>query len=619
MRLYPYFERSAAADSRPPGGMVRPSRCGPLRLGLVGLFVLVWSQSVRGMDPEVQRMIPADTALLIEFNQALRGLDTALSRDLWQLLKTSPAFSKALASPDVDRLKQGAVFLGNSLGADWRTAVGRLTAGGVVIAVHKSPERAEPDVTIVVSAEDPATLNQFVDAIRTEIERRARDGEEEAKAGKPRRDKAARIAPRSYRGYACYQVGNGQFALAGRRLIAANRQAGIEQALDRLESNGQLPLFNPPDSLRLDDEGMEPLIRITLNLGLVRQDPRTAESLQIPGNDPAAMMLLGGLFDLAQRADYASAGLFADDNGAEIRMRIPAGARGGHPALEGFFAAGAEQAAPPLRPERTIATASWYRNFAKLWESRPKLLKPALVNELDAANLQQRTQTGGTGLGDLLQMLGPHVRVVVARQQEVVYLTPVAERLPAIALAVDLQDERKFREQVVSPLERLVSGIVLSISGEFRVLEHRGTPLANVRFAESNPPVEPAQRGIYNFNPAWTVVEGHFIVGSSAEIVRDVIDEVKRTAEEARPSAGDVVRVTSGMDFSFEELILALKPFQSGLIQSMMAKHGLTPTQAEQELRVLEGLLKRLGGVSLRHLLGPDQYDVRLRIGGPPQ
>ncbi len=68
---------------------------------------------------------------------------------------------------------------------------------------------------------------------------------------------------------------------------------------------------------------------------------------------------------------------------------------------------------------------------------------------------------------------------------ETVYQTPVAERLPAFCLAVDLADEMKFREQVVAPLERLVSAIVLSIGAQVRPMEYHGAQLMTIRFAET--------------------------------------------------------------------------------------------------------------------------------------
>jgi hypothetical protein len=155
----------------------------------------------------------------------------------------------------------------------------------------------------------------------------------------------------------------------------------------------------------------------------------------------------------------------------------------------------------------------------------------------------------------------------------------------------------------------------LSAGGQTRPLEYHGAQLTTIRFAETEPPVEPAQRGIYNFHPAWTVAHGHFIVGSTAEIVRDVVDELKRLSAEPRPTAAETPRVTSGIDLSFDELLLALNPFRGALVQSMATKHGLTAPQAEQELGVFEGVLKRLGGISTRHVMGPEQFDIRIRIG----
>lgn len=586
---------------------VRPAFC-----LLVILCSRTWSV---GMEPDVQRTIPAGTAVLIEFPRPESLLQNPFARDALRILKESVGVRRGLESAEFGRLRDAARFLENSLGVDYQTAVSRLTAGGVVIAVEPERPGEPPDVTVVVTAEDEASLQRLLEAVHAELGRRAA---ERVPADRPQVARRIELASHTYRSFVCYSFGNGHYAVAGRRLLAANRQQTLEAALDRLSDPSIGDQFHPPQSLRFPEESVQPpWLLVTLNLHLLRQNPECRLGLQLPAGEIAPLALFGGYLDLLQRADFAAAGLFGDDTGIEFKVRLPSGTEGTPAGMSGFFTGDATtSAASLLRPARTLYTGSWYRDYARFWNSRAELFTPAVQRELQDADDRQRKQWGGLAVSDLLQLMGPHHRIVVARQQEHAYLTQPEERLPAAGVVVDLPNVEKFRERILTPVDRLLRTAVLAIGGEFKTVSYRGNLLAAIRFAEPEPVTDPKKQAIYNFNPAYCISRGHLIAGSTAEIVREIIEELDHEAARLEPGITQSTRLAHQEELSMSELAELLGSYERSIVARLVADRGLSDGEAGTELQIFRRLLTRLGKLSSQILVGPQQFDLTVRLGG---
>src|SRR5262249_3636880 len=347
---------------------------------------------------------------------------------------------------EIDRFRQAAKFIEKSLGVDWQTGIGRLTAGGIVVSIAPQKPQTEPKVTAVLTAADEQTLKQFIEAVQAEIRRAARPN-----GGPP--------DPRRHRNCDAHRVGKGFFWVVGGQLVASTSQAGREGAPARLAGAVTGNTFNPPASLRLiNDAGQAPVILATLNVKLLREDPKTQMGLMLPANDPIPVVLLGGDLDLFRRADFAAAGLFADGPAYELKIRFPVGTDGAYSGLRGYFASETTDSAPRLlRPAGTIFTTGWFRDYKKLWDSRSELLNADLVKKIDADNAKAQSEGPKIGPEDIVKLVGPHFRFVATRPQpESVYKIKLDERLPAFALVVSIRDEAEFRQRVLTGVDSLL-------------------------------------------------------------------------------------------------------------------------------------------------------------------
>jgi hypothetical protein len=565
-------------------------------------------------------------ALLIEVDRPLQLIDNPLGRDVWELVRQTSGMQQALASPEVDRFRQAAKFIEKSLAVDWHTGLARLTAGGIIVVVQPTKPPAEPAVTVVVTAADEQTLQQFIDAVQVEIRRGANSaaataGNVAAKANlnnKSPAQKGPAVETTSYRSFSIHRVGNGYFSLVGRQLIASNSGDQLESTLDRLADPAAVPAFELPASLRLvDANGNAPAILATANLKMVRDDPKTQAGLVMPASDTLPQFLLGGYLDLFRRADFAAAGLFVNGSAYEVKIRFPVGSEGAYAGLHGFFATESAASAPPLlRPTGTIFSAGWFRDYQKLWEARSELVTPERLTELEAANERARAEGLRIGIADFAQWIGPQFRVVAARQRETVYKRKVDERLPALALVVGLRDETAVRDRILNPADGLLLIALGKIIDDYKKIDYRDAKLTTFRFAENADATDPGKAILYNFNPAYTIFRGQLILGTTAEIVRDLIDELGRQSQAGTVSESGVERATDRQEISLIEFGEFLRNFQDRLERGAVPGQGLSPAAAAKEIEIVHKLLKRLRSLTTSNVVAPDHFDIRIRLGG---
>jgi hypothetical protein len=561
-------------------------------------------------EPAARELVSPDAALVVEVDRPLQLVDNSLGRDVWDLLRETNGVKQALSSPEFEKFRQVARFIEKSLGVDWQTGVRRLTADGIVVAIGQKTSQAEPAVTAIVTAADEQTLKQFIDAILAEIHR-----SETSRAANPS-GKAADAQVTKYRSYDCQRVGNGHFAVAGRRLFVSNSKAGLAAALDRLAGAAADKPFDPPASLRLvDSAGNAAAILVTANLKLLREDPKIRAGLTLPGNDPVPIVLLGGYLDLLRRADFAAAGLFVSGTSYELKIRFPVGVDGAYTGLRGYFASEPTESAPPLlRPAGTIFSAGWFRDYKKLWDARSELFSPDVVQKLEAENTKARSEGAKIGLADLVQFLGPHFRFVAARRQESVYKITLDEPLPALALVISVRDEPGFRQRVVPAVDSLLwLGVASANLGEIKPTEYHGAKISTLRFTEKPDVTDPRKLILYNFDPSYSLTRGHLIVGSTAELVRHLIDEIERLGAEAATPRPE--RPTDRQQLSLHELSELLRGYQARIVRGAVLNRGLAPADAEKEVNVLHQLLNRLGGLTVGNLIADDHFEFSLRLG----
>ncbi|HUG92202.1 MAG TPA: hypothetical protein VML55_15280, partial [Planctomycetaceae bacterium] len=324
----------------------------------------------------------------------------------------------------------------------------------------------------------------------------------------------------------------------------------------------------------------------------------------------------GGWLDLLRQSDQLTADLSLAERAIDLAVVFAGGRDRVTEGLTGFFSAGDERPLPLLELPGTLYSSTWFRDYASLWENRTKLLTEAAVSKMEAGDEAIRKQFSVFKIdyapSEMFLHVGSQFRTVVARQQSAAYRVEMDDTLPASALAVTLRDEQKFADQYV-PLTRAIGLIATFEQGvSTRESEHRGATLVGWWFRDDPQAVAAGNRVRYNFAPTYSITRGHFILGSTREIVEQVIDALDRQAADARDAVAQ--HLTERQVLSLSEVSESLRGIRESFVRGLAIGQGLTVEEAEQEFDVLAKVLAAVGRVTTESKFTDEAFEYRVRI-----
>ena len=242
------------------------------------------------------------------------------------------------------------------------------------------------------------------------------------------------------------------------------------------------------------------------------------------------------------------------------------------------------------------------------------MLDTAAVQKLDEIDEGLRTLPTQIGLPELGAWLGPQFRFVLTRQREQVYIPAVEQRLPAAALVISVRDPQAVQDRLLAPLDGLILfGLGPQIEG-FQKTDYRNAKMTTFKFSKLAVADDPNRAALRHLNPAYTLTRGQLIVGSTAEVVRDVIDELDRTGT-AISSSTNALRTTDRQQISAKTMQTFLADFREQIIRDVVQKQNISNEQAAAELKVIEDLINRFQTVETRSTIDDDLFDIVITLG----
>ena len=354
-----------------------------------------------------------------------------------------------------------------------------------------------------------------------------------------------------------------------------------------------------------------------VSLSAVRKNPDFAKALETPATDFGLLTFFGGWTDLLRRHERLSVGLHAGEGEAvSLKVGFRESSSDRPEGLVPFWAHGEEKIAPLLNPPGTIESFSWYRDYTGLWNNRRQLASDETITRVEKGDEDSGKQLAVFGTtfrpSELISQLGPHFRVVITEQERVPYdKIEVENVLPAAAFLVDLRDESKFRKMT----EPFINLLGLIQGGEQRVLtvreEYKGAQTTSFVFQETDQEVRMRARDQYNFRVTGSITRGHFILGTTPTIVRNLIDEL----DQPRESFADPGSFTERQQLSFPRLARQLGRMQSSALRKIVLDTGWTVEKAEHEYQVALALLASLGEAHVRLGDDADGFGIEIEVG----
>ncbi len=592
----------AAAPPGPPPGQ-------PVRAAATAASALAPSDTAA-----TAKLVPQDAVLYVELSRPSEILDRFVTPDMLDRLDSVPQIRQFKQSDQFTQLRGVVTYLETKLGTDWRSALRELTAGGVALAVQPGPPT---NALLVVRARDAQVLERTHKALVDLIEADAKQ------KGNP-----SPVKSREYKGVTAWSLGPNEFhAILGDTLVFCSHQDGMKKVLEMRAGEGSAALTElagwreAHDRVPAGSAGWA-----FVRLDAVRQAGAAGPLYAEKSDNPAAALFLGGLPHLLARAPYAVAVATLDDQHLGVRLELPK-SDAWPEAYHGFYASEpGHEAALPLHPARTIASLSFYRDIKAIWDVRDQLVTPQVLprfTELEA-NVG-KILFGGREFGDVLGEFEPRFRIVAATQDYSRAKNVPEIKVPAFALVLELKHPEEFATELVISYNSIIglANLGLGQQNQPRLIvtseQHKGFTIQGARFFDraAGQSAEAASHIRYNFSPACSAAGRYFVIGSTIDVVKDVLDALGDVHAPPQTTPDNVVLEIDGA-----AALQALAQNHEPLVRQNMLQEGHTREQAEQQINTLLALARLFNAGEVRWTAAPGNMHVDLSIkyqGLPPR
>ncbi len=545
-------------------------------------------------DSPAARLVSADAVIFAEMSKPTHLIDRLMDERLLGPLKAIPSVKAALENEKGRHIKDVADLVAGKLGKGPVEAVRELTGGGLIFAAEVEAGKP-PHFFLIVTPADPALLKK-ANEVLLDLAR-----EDAMEKGKP--DPIERT---DYRGVAGYSAGaKAVYAIVQDRLVICDRGETAKLVIDRaLDGVGAKGSFSDTPEWSSRRAAMKP---DTLAWGFARLERLRKLDPKRYGGDveakrpPQETILLGGWVEAVRKAPWVAATFDWGDRrmAAELILPVPPGGRGA--AFRGFVPAVGSGAPALAKPPGMIASVSLWRDLSAAWESRAELLTPEAVQGLAKLDTFAGQFFGGRDFGTgVLGALTSDWRLVVATQ-DYAAMSPVPDvKLPAFALVVDVRpDDDDFAARLKVAFQSFVGLANLGAAQskapplELGSETSEGVTISTTHFmgpskkvgdaAEAKGPVHTR----HNFSPSAAQVGGHFVLGSSLGLTRELVKSLK--------SPGKPDDATLAVEAEGAALAGLVDLNRDRLVMQSMLKKGHDKDQAEAEVDMLASLLRYLG------------------------
>ncbi len=145
---------------------------------------------------------------------------------------------------------------------------------------------------------------------------------------------------------------------------------------------------------------------------------------------------------------------------------------------------------------------------------------------------------------------------------------------------------------------------------DFKKIEYRDARITTFRFSEHAAAADQNNSFLFHLNPAFTLSRGHLILGSTAEIVRDLIDELDRQKNSAAESTPPTDRVTDRQQLFLGEFFEYLRQFHDRIVRDAVRTQGNSAEVAEKEVGLFYSILERIDRIATSHVIAEDHFDM---------
>jgi hypothetical protein len=586
-----------------PGGMVRGIikhnpivplfawGIGPMRFQIAGFATLLcfWlPQFASAQVTDPLRLIPGsvDGVAKVENPRAL--FEIIYNHEVFRDFMKIDAVAAFYDSTKFRQFSQFIAYFEKELGRNRMELLQGLTGGGVVLA----GQIEQKSVLIVLGAKDEDLLIKAFALGRKIV------NQELARQNIP-----ATMQARPYRELETWYLGKEFYvARAGSALVFSNKEPLFKNALDLFVDGGKKSLTEMPSFLEMKGRLPEnALIWGSLNLEQIKQQPNVKNTLNTLGLEPITMFAIGGLVDVIKRSDYVCAGLAQEGKNLQVRIALPKG-RNGMASLAAMFLPEDDHGTLPiLEPARVLTSTSYFLDLNKFWENRQKILTPEQAKTIDKFQADTGKYLRGIGVGTILQQSGKGHRIVTAVPGKSPYQIKPSLQTGSFAIVLDMRDPGF--EKSMSTILRGAALIGSFQLGLKMVDEKHGDHTLVTYYFPENGKLEGDVNNLrFNFTPCFTRVGDQFLISSTLELGKDLVDcLVKENKQKTSPATQRTHIYATGVAAN-------LRSSEDLLVSQAILSQALPAQTAKKQFEDLVRLVERLGQLNLETRYGPEEF-----------
>ena len=562
-------------------------------------LVALLAATAAAETPSPLRLVPDSADLLVQMHNPRRLVETITNLDAVKKVQQFPYVQELLSSTDGRRYYQLLAYFEKELGANRLELLDRLAGGGVVLAAKFGGDPAP--ILLVVQGKDEKLMKKFADLALDVVNQEL-----------ARQEVKERPVKTTYQDVEVVHFGKDfQAAVAGSALILSNNDQAMQGALDLYLGKSKKSMA---DVASVKDAAAllppDPLASLWLNFETVKQRKEFKEFYDAPRDVPQTI-IYGGVVDALGRSPFVCAALCQDKDGLLLTGRLPRGRDGMGPVGAIFLPPeGQPGCRPPLAPKGVLYSETFYLDPAPFWTDRAKLFSPQTVKGIEEVDKNSGRYLSGLQLSKLLTEAGPYHRVVVVDQASAGYKIAPKTHIPAFAVVTEMRDPETFGDNLDTVLRG--GALLAQTQVKLKMSEdaYKGCTIVTYRFSEDAPFKADVNDLRFNFTPSFTRVGDQFVVSSTAELCRSLVDELQKEQQGPKDAGAPAVRQARLVADGAADLV---KSYEDTLVTQTILDQAVPPDEAQVQVKAFVQFIRGLGEIDLEEAYTADslRYDIR--------
>jgi hypothetical protein len=345
------------------------------------------------------------------------------------------------------------------------------------------------------------------------------------------------------------------------------------------------------------------------------------ELFQGTTDNPAAELILGGVFDALKHAPAVSATLNLEQN-LQVRASLPFEGSWASKSRQFFYGQNLSGSGPePLLPQNLVASLTTYRDVADWWLSKEDLFEESVIAQLAQADSQLSTIFSGMDFGeDVLGALQPRMQIVVTENTYAEKYQPDV-KLPAFALVGKLKDPEKIQRKLKIAFQSVIgfANINLGMQGQPQ-LEMETETIDGAKISSAQYYYEadtPDGLMLFNFSPTVAFQDELVILASTRSLAVELAQLGQQSGQADGGGSRERTESKSNTHLKLDAKVLneILEANLDSLVTQNMLTEGSTKEEAEQAIQTMLSIINLFEGMDFDYRIESDQmkFDLELK------